>query len=128
MTYNIKNTQLDDIEVLPGDQHILPVDESSSISPLSTIDILYEEFINFKTFVCQGLNFIKQELFDVKQNTNKSDRRNCNYELKHELNHYTAQETITFFDVPGNFVFLVVLLAIFTMKLHVTQLEKLPEW
>ena len=25
VTYNIKNTQLDDIEVLPGDHHILPV-------------------------------------------------------------------------------------------------------
>ena len=127
MTYNIKNTQLDDIDVLPASQHILPVDERSSISPLLSIDILYEEFINFKTFVCQGLNFIKQELFDVKQNTNKSDRRNCNYELKHELNHYTVQETVTFFDVPGNFVFLVVLLAIFIMKLHATQLEKLPK-
>ena len=27
------------------------------------------------------------------------------------------------FDVPGNFVFFVVLLTIFTIKLHVTQLE-----
>ena len=40
VTYNIKNTQLDDIEILPGDQHIVPVDESSSISPLSPIDIV----------------------------------------------------------------------------------------
>ena len=73
VTYSTKNTQLDDTEVLPGDQHIVPVDASSSIPPLSPIDIL-EEFTNFKTFVCQELNFIKQELPDVKQNTNKSDR------------------------------------------------------
>ena len=73
MTHNIKNTQLDDIEVLLGDQHIVPVDddESRSISPLAPIDILYEEFPNFKTFVCQELNFIKQELSDVKKNTIK---------------------------------------------------------
>ena len=81
MTYSIKNTQLVDLEFLPGDQHIVPVDESNSISPLSPIDILYEEFTNFKNFVCQKLNFIKQELSHVKQNTNKSDRRNCNYEV-----------------------------------------------
>ena len=80
MTYSIKNTQLGDLEFLPGDQHIVPADESSSISPLSPIDILYEEFTNFKTFVCQKLKFIKQELSHVEQNTNKGDRRNCNYE------------------------------------------------
>ena len=34
VTYNIKNTQLDNIEVLPGDHHILPVYDSSSISSL----------------------------------------------------------------------------------------------
>ena len=83
MIYNIKNTQLDDIEVLAGDQNTVPVDEISSISLLSSIDILYEEFTNFKTFVCQELNFIKQELSDVLQNTNKSDRRNCNYKTCH---------------------------------------------
>ena len=83
MTYSINNTQLDDIEVLQGDQHIVPIDESGSISPLSPINILYEEFINFKTFVCQELNFIKKKLSDVKQNTNKSDRWNCNYETCH---------------------------------------------
>ena len=37
---------------------------------------------------------------------------------------YTAQKTVTFFDVPGNFVLFVVLLTIFTIKLH---MEKLPE-
>ena len=83
VTCNIKNTQLDDVEVLPGDPHIIPVDESSSIPPFSPIDILYKEFTNFKTFVCQEMNFIKQELADVYQNTNKSDRRNCNYETCH---------------------------------------------
>ena len=83
VTYSIKTSQLDDIEVLPGDQHIVPVDESSSISPLSPIDIVYEEFTHFKTFLCQELNFIKQEPFEVKQNANKSDRRNCNYETCH---------------------------------------------
>ena len=62
VTYNIKNTQLDNIEVLPGDQHLVPVHENSSISPLSPIVILYKEFTNFKIFVCQELNFIKQEL------------------------------------------------------------------
>ena len=78
-----KNTQLDGIEVLPGDEHIIPVDESSSIPPHTPIDIFYEEFTNFKTFVCHQLNFMKQKLSDVKQNTNKSDRRNCNYETCH---------------------------------------------
>ena len=29
------------------------------------------------------MNFIKQELSDVKQNTNRSDRRNCNYKNYH---------------------------------------------
>ena len=70
VTCNIKSTHLDDIQVLPGDEHIIPVDESSSISLFSPIVILYEEFTNFKTFVCQELNFIKQELSDEKRNTN----------------------------------------------------------
>ena len=39
----------------------------------------------------------------------------------------TTPETVTLFDVPRNFGFFVVLLTIFTIKLHVTQLEKLPE-
>ena len=60
------------------------IEKKSSISPLSPIDILYEEFTNLKTFVCQELNFINQELSHVKQNTNKSDRRNCNYETCHK--------------------------------------------
>ena len=33
----------------------------------------------------------------------------------------------TIFGVPGHFVFSVVLLIIFTIKLHVAQLETLPE-
>ena len=74
VTSNIKSTQLDDIQVLPGDEQIIPVDESSSISLFSPIAILYEEFTNFKTFVCQELKFIKQELSNEKRNTNKSDR------------------------------------------------------
>ena len=53
---NIKNTRLDDIEFIPGDEHIIPVGESSSIPPLSLIGISYEGFTNFKTFVCQELN------------------------------------------------------------------------
>ena len=66
-----QNTQLSDNEVLPGDEHITPVNDSSSISLLLPIDLLYEEFTNFKTFVFQELNFIKQKLSDVKENTNK---------------------------------------------------------
>ena len=84
VTYNIKKTHLDGIEFLPGDKHIVPVAEKSSVLPLSAIDILHEEFTNFKTFICQELNFMKQELSDVKQNTNASDRRNCNYETYHK--------------------------------------------
>ena len=60
VTYNIKNTQLDEIEVLPGDEHVIPVNESSSISLFSPTDLLYEEFTNFKTFVFQELNFINK--------------------------------------------------------------------
>ena len=60
VTYNIKNTELDEIEVLPGDEHVIPVNESSSISPFSPTDLLYEEFTNFKTFVFQELNFINK--------------------------------------------------------------------
>ena len=84
VTCNIKNTHSDDIEVIPGDEHIIPVDESSFRPRLSPTDILYEEFTSFKTFVFQELNFIKQELSDVKQNTTNSDRRNCNYETCHK--------------------------------------------
>ena len=73
MTRNIKNTHLDDIEVLPSDEHIIPATESNYVPPLSSIDILYEEFTNIKTFVCQEVNFIKQELSDVNQSTNKSN-------------------------------------------------------
>ena len=74
----------DDIAVLPGDEHIIPVVEISCVTPLLPIDILYEEFTNFKTFVCEELKFIKQELSDVKQNTNKSDRRSCNCDTCHK--------------------------------------------
>ena len=77
-TYNIKSTQLDDIEFLPDDEHIIkPISNSSLISSLSPIDLLFEDFSNFKTSVCQKLNMIKQELSDVKQNTNKSDKQSC---------------------------------------------------
>ena len=62
---------------------MVPIDESRSVSPLSLIDILYDEFPNFKAFLCQELYLIKQELSDVKQDTNKSDRQNCNYETCH---------------------------------------------
>ena len=82
VTYNTENTQLNDIEVLLGDEYIMPVNEISSISPLSPID-LHEKFTKFITFVCQEVNFMKQELSNVKQNTNKSDRRNCNDETCH---------------------------------------------
>ena len=75
---------MDGIEFLSGDKHIVPVAEKSSVPPLSPIDILHEEFTNFKTFICQELNFMKQELSDVKQNTNASDRRNCNYKTYHK--------------------------------------------
>ena len=68
VTYSIKNNDLDDIEVLPSDKHLIPVVESSSGPPVSSIDILYEEFTNFKTFAYEELNFIKPELSDVKQN------------------------------------------------------------
>ena len=78
-----QNTQLNDNEVLPGNEHITPVNDSSSISLLLPIDLLYEEFTNFKTFVFQELNFIKQKLSDVKENTNKSDRQNCDVETSH---------------------------------------------
>ena len=47
------------MEVLAGNQHTVTVDENSSISTLSPIDIVYEEFTNFKTFVCQELNFVR---------------------------------------------------------------------
>ena len=47
----------------------------------------------------------------------------CNFMIYH----YTAQETVTIFDLPENFVFFVVILTLFTIKLQVTQLEKLPE-
>ena len=60
VTYSIRNTQLDEIEILPGDEHVIPVNESSSISPFSPKDLLYEEFANFKTFVFQELNFINK--------------------------------------------------------------------
>ena len=84
VTYNIKSTQLDDIEVLPGDEYIIIlVSNSSLIPPLSPIDLLFEDFSNFKTSVCQKLNFIKQELSDVKQNANKSGRQSCNDENCH---------------------------------------------
>ena len=39
VTYNTENTQLNDIEVLLGDEYIMPVNEISSISPLSPIDL-----------------------------------------------------------------------------------------
>ena len=75
MTYNIKSTQLNDIEVLKGEEHMIPT--------LSVIDPLHKEFTNFRTFFCQELNFIKLGLFDVKQNINESDRLNCNDESCH---------------------------------------------
>ena len=75
MTYNIKSNQLDDFEALSDDEHIIiPVSNSSLISSLSTKDLLFEDFSSFKTSVCQKMNLIKQELYDAKQNTNKSDR------------------------------------------------------
>ena len=40
--------------------------------------------------------------------------------------HYTAQETVTFLNVSGNFVFFVVLLTICIINLHVKQLKMLP--
>ena len=50
VTYNIKSTQLDDIKLLPGDEHILlPVSNSSLMSPLSPIDLLFVRSPNFKT-------------------------------------------------------------------------------
>ena len=55
-----------EIEVLPGDEQIIPVSDGSSISPLTPIDLLYEEFTNFKIFVCQELNFIKQNKIQIK--------------------------------------------------------------
>ena len=73
MTRNIKNTHLDDTEVSPSDEHIIPAAESNYVPPLTSIDILYEEFTNIKTFVCEEVNFIKQELSDVNQSTNKSN-------------------------------------------------------
>ena len=76
-----KKTQLNDIEVSQGEEHIMPVSKSSPISTLLPIALLYEEFTNFKIFVCQELNFMKEELSDVKQNKNKSDSRNCCDEL-----------------------------------------------
>ena len=80
MTCNIKSNQLDDFEALSDDEHIIiPVSNSSLISSLSTKDLLFEDFSSFKTSVCQKMNLIKQELYDVKQNTNKSDRQSCNY-------------------------------------------------
>ena len=64
---------------LPDDEHIIkPISNSSLISSLSPIDLLFEDFSNFKTSVCQKLNLIKQELSDVKQNINQSDRQSCN--------------------------------------------------
>ena len=84
VTRNIKNTHLDDTEVSPSDEHIIPAAESNYVPPLSSIDILYEEFTNIKTFVCQEVNFIKQELSDVNQSTNKSNTWNCNHETCHK--------------------------------------------
>ena len=55
------------------------ISNSSLISSLSSIDLVFEDFSSFKTSVWQELNLIKQELYDVKQNTNKSDRQSCNY-------------------------------------------------
>ena len=40
--------------------------------------LLFGDFSNFKTSVCQKLNLIKQELSDVKQITNKRDSRSYN--------------------------------------------------
>ena len=82
-THIIKSTQLDNIKVLPDHEHII-IPVSSLISPLSLIDLLFEDFSNFKTSVCHKLlNLIKQELSDVKQNTNKSDRQSRNDETCH---------------------------------------------
>lgn len=39
VTFNIKNFQLDDIKDLPVDEHIIPVNESGPILPLSLIDV-----------------------------------------------------------------------------------------
>ena len=101
--YSIKNTQLNDIEVLSGDEHIIAANEGSSISPRSPIDLPYKEFTNSKTFVCQELNFIKQELSDVKQNTNKSDRRNFNVETWHRN---TLDEKIVLLESNSSFLLL----------------------
>ena len=97
----IKNTHLNDIEVLPDDEYIIPVVESSSAQPLSPIDILYKEFTNFNTFVCQKLNFIRQELLDVKMNTNENDRQNCNYETYHKN---ALDEKIVLLEINGTFL------------------------
>lgn len=64
------------------------------------IDILHEEFI-FKTFVCEKLNFIKKELPDVKQNTNKIERGNCNYETCH-IN--TLDEQLVLSEINSSFL------------------------
>ena len=101
VTSNIKKTQLDNIKVLPGDEHIMPLSDSSSISFLSLIDLLSEEFTNFKIFVCQEQNFLKQELSDVKQNTNKNDRRNSNQET---CNRNTLDEKIVLLGSNSFFV------------------------
>lgn len=78
-----QNNHLDDIEDLPGNEHIIPVGESNSVPPLSSIGILSDEFTIFKTFICQKLTFIQQELSDSEQK-NKSDKRNFNYEACHK--------------------------------------------
>ena len=54
VTYNVKNTNLNDIEVLPGEEHIIPVNirlisvNIRLILLLSPIDLLHEESTNFK--------------------------------------------------------------------------------
>ena len=46
VTYSIKNTQLDDIEVLPGDEHIIPAGESSSYCLKKIASFLLQELHN----------------------------------------------------------------------------------
>ena len=84
VTYSIKNTQLDDIEVLPGDEHIIPAGESSSYC-------LKKNSFLFVTRTTQQA-IIEKHLNNISSNSNKVKIvKNLSENQKQEVQHDKKQ-------------------------------------
>ena len=81
VTYSIKNTQLDDIEILPGDEHIIPAGESSSYC-LKKNSFLFVTRTTQQTIIEKHLNNISSNSNKVKIVKNLSE--NQKQEVQHE--------------------------------------------